>query len=271
MPKVRSIVVSGNGVNCENEMAHANRMAGADEVDIVSIYELLAGEASLDSYQLLNFPGGFLDGDDMGSAKAAANRYQYARVAGKDERLSDQLMRFIQAGKCIIGVCNGFQLLVKLGLLPAVGGKYFVQQATLTNNDSGRFENRWVRLLADEKSPCVFTKNLTRMELPIRHGEGKFVVPSKEFLARMNEKHLVPLRYADESFTVTERFPQNPNGSPQGIAGVCDESGRVFGLMPHPEAFQHRTNHPRWTREEMPEEGQGLAIFRNAIEYLKQA
>ncbi len=269
MAKLRSIVISGNGVNCEMEMAHANRLAGVDAVEIVSIYELLAGEVRLEDYQLINFPGGFLDGDDMGSAKAAATRYRFARVKGDGERLSDQIRGFIEAGKCAIGVCNGFQLLVKLGLLPALSGRYFEQSATLTHNDSGRFEDRWVRLAVDKKSPCVFTRGIDRLELPVRHGEGKYMAVSPEVFREMEAEHLIPLRYADASFLPTEKYPDNPNGSPGGVAGVCDPSGRVFGMMPHPEAYLHRTNHPRWTREDLPENGIGLAFFKNAADFLR--
>lgn len=270
MPPIQSLVVTGNGVNCEREMAHANRLAGADRVDVVTVYDWIAGDVRLADYQLLNMPGGFMDGDDMGSAKAAANRYRHAR-AGTGERLADQIRTFVEAGGCVIGVCNGFQLLVKLGLLPAVGGAYFTQQATLTNNLRGRFENRWVRLVADENSPCVFTRGVRRLELPVRHGEGRFVVADASIAAAMRNKSLVPLRYADAGWNPTESFPDNPNGSPDGVAAACDETGRVFGMMPHPEAFLHRTNHPRWTREELPEEGQGVSIFRNAVEYLRGA
>ncbi len=271
MPKIRSIIISGNGVNCEYEMAHANMMAGADAADIVSIYELLAGKKKLDEYQFLNLPGGFMDGDDLGAAKAGATRYQYAKVEGTGEILSDMLKRFIDDGKCIIGVCNGFQLLIKLGLLPAIDGKYFTQFATLTENDRGRFEDRWVRVSYDEHSPCVFTKNLDVMDLPVRHGEGKFVPATMDIYEAMKKKHLVPMRYVDEEGNPSEKYPANPNGSIEGVAGVCDESGRVFGLMPHPEAYLHKTNHPKWTREELPTKGQGLRLFENAVEYLRKA
>ncbi|MCB1155204.1 phosphoribosylformylglycinamidine synthase subunit PurQ [bacterium] len=271
MAKLRAIVISGNGVNCEMEMAHANRLAGVDDVRIASIYDLLSGDVRLDDYQLLNMPGGFQDGDDLGSSKAAANRYQHAHAQGADEPIQDQLRRFIDDGKCIIGVCNGFQLLIKLGLLPAIDGKYFQQQATLTFNDRGRFEDRWVRLVVDEQSPCVFTKGMTHLELPVRHGEGKIVPADDDVLAAVKDRHLAPMRYADANGRPTQEYPANPNGSVDAIAALCDETGRVFGVMPHPEAFLHRTNHPRWTREELPEKGAGLAIFRNAVQYLKDS
>ena len=268
---IRAIVITGNGTNCEMEMAHACRLAGFDQVEIVHISELLCGTKRLDDYDFLNLPGGFLDGDDLGSAKAGANRILHAPVAGTDELLFAQFTRFIGQGKLILGVCNGFQLLVKLGMLPGFDGRYDCQSVTLTYNDSGRFEDRWVRLKADPASPCIFTKGLSLCELPVRHGEGKFIAQSSATLKRLQDEHLVSLRYSDDQGHPTAAYPANPNGSVDAIAGICDATGRIFGLMPHPEAFLHRTNHPRWTREALPEEGAGLALFRNAAVFLKAA
>ncbi len=172
--RVKAIVLTGNGTNCEMEMAHACKLAGADEVDIVHISELLFGEKRLSDYTFLNLPGGFLDGDDLGSAKAGANRFLHARIAGENEMLFAELLQFIQDGKLILGVCNGFQLMVKLGLLPALDGNFTKQSTTLTFNDSGRFEDRWIYLKANVQSPCMFTKGIDLIYLPVRHGEGKF-------------------------------------------------------------------------------------------------
>ena len=273
MPQpIKAIVITGNGTNCETEMAHACRLAGFDTVEIVHISELLCGTKRLDDYQFLNLPGGFLDGDDLGSAKAGANRILHASVAGSGEMLFAQFTRFITAGKLILGVCNGFQLLVKLGMLPGFDGHYDRQTATLTFNDSGRFEDRWVHLRADAASPCVFTKGLKGLALPVRHGEGKFVPLDEEILGRLHREHLICLQYSDaRSERATSDYPANPNGSVDAIAGICNETGRIFGMMPHPEAFLHRTNHPRWTREVLPEEGAGLALFRNAAAFLRNA
>ena len=268
--KVKAIVITGYGTNCEMEMAHACRLGGADQVDIVHMSELLHGEYRLDDYHLLNLPGGFLDGDDLGAGQAGAHRLRYATVKGGGERLQEQLLRFIDAGKLVIGVCNGFQLMVKMGLLPGFDNRHDQRQVSLTYNDSSRFEDRWVALAVDEKSPCVFTKGLTRLYYPIRHGEGKFVVQDEAILKRLQDEHLIALRYADqETYAPTMAYPANPNGSPDAIAGICDPTGRLFGLMPHPEAFLHRTNHPRWTREELPEEGQGVALFRNGVNFIR--
>ncbi len=267
---IKAIVITGNGTNCEMETAHACRLAGFDTVDIVHISELLTGTKRLDDYDFLNLPGGFLDGDDLGSAKAGANRLLHARVSGDGERLFDQLLRFIAAGKLIIGICNGFQLLVKLGVLPGLNGIYDRQQVTLTFNDSGRFEDRWVYLRGNDKSPCVFTRGIAGVYLPVRHGEGKFMTDDAVILDAIRAKNLIALQYSDATYGgATMDYPANPNGSTDAIAGICNETGRIFGLMPHPEAYLHRTNHPRWTREELPEEGMGLALFKNAAAFLK--
>ena len=267
--KVKAIILTGNGTNCEMEMAHACKLAGADRYDIVHISELLFGEKRLSDYNFLNLPGGFLDGDDLGSAKAGANRFLHAPISGANEMLIEELLKFINAGGLILGVCNGFQLMVKLGLLPALSGNFTRQSATLTFNDSGRFEDRWVYLRANAQSPCVFTKELDTVYYPVRHGEGKFVPESNAILEQIERKNLTVFQYGNADGSVTMDYPANPNGSVRAIAGICNESGRLFGLMPHPEAFLHRTNHPRWTREDLPEEGQGLAIFKNAVAFIR--
>jgi phosphoribosylformylglycinamidine synthase subunit PurQ / glutaminase len=267
--KVKAIVLTGNGTNCEMEMAHACKLAGADMVDIVHISELLFGEKRLSDYTFLNLPGGFLDGDDLGSAKAGANRFLHARIAGLNEMLIEELLKFIADGKLILGVCNGFQLMVKLGLLPALNGNFTKQSSTLTFNDSGRFEDRWVYLKANAKSPCVFTRGIDVAYLPVRHGEGKFVPESDAILEQIKEKNLCALKYCTVDGVPTMDYPANPNGAINSTAALCNETGRLFGLMPHPEAFLHRTNHPRWTRETLPEEGQGLAIFKNAVNFIR--
>ncbi len=269
--KVKSIVITGYGTNCEMEMAHACKLAGSDQVDIVHISELIYGKRRLDDYHFLNLPGGFLDGDDLGSAKAGANRFMHARVESDGERLYDQLARFIQAGKLILGVCNGFQLMVKLGILPAFDEKYAEQTVTLSFNDSGRFEDRWVYLKVNQQSPCVFTRGLTGVYLPVRNGEGKFVATNEHVCARLRASNQIVMQYSDETYqSIAEKYPLDPSGSFDSIAGICNETGRLFGLMPHPEGYLHYTNHPRWTRERLPEEGMGLFIFRNAINFIRQ-
>jgi phosphoribosylformylglycinamidine synthase len=267
---VKVIVLAGNGINCEYETAYASTLGGADTVDTVHINDVLGGERTLEGYHLLCLPGGFLDGDDLGAGKACANRFRHATLPTSGERFWDQLMRFIEHGRLILGICNGFQLMAKLGLVPALGKRYGEQEVTLTFNDSGRFEDRWVHLKVNTHSPCVFTKGLEKVYLPVRHGEGKFITASPSITRQLAEKGLSCLHYTDERYQeATMEYPLNPNGSPEGVAGVCDETGRIFGLMPHPEAYVHRTHHPRWTREELPEEGAGVALFRNAVEYIR--
>lgn len=267
--KVKAIILTGNGTNCEMEMAHACKIAGADIADIVHISDLLYGEKRLDDYSFLNLPGGFLDGDDLGSAKAGATRFLRARVTESRDLLFDQLLKFINAGKLILGICNGFQLMIKLGLLPALDGDYGGQSATLTYNDSGRFEDRWVYLKTDKQSPCVYTRGADILYLPVRHGEGKFIPGNASVLQKIEAKNLCALRYCGQEGRLASDYPANPNGSINAIAGICDESGRLFGLMPHPEAYLSLVNHPRWTREKLPQEGQGMIIFRNAVNFIR--
>ncbi len=272
MVKARAIVITGTGTNCENEAAHACRLGGFDEAVIAHIAQILSGEIRLDDFHFLNLTGGFLDGDDLGSAKAQANRLKHAAVSGTEEKLVEQFTRFIADGKLILGVCNGFQLMVKMGMLPGFDGDYLTQRTTLTFNDAGRFQDRWTYLKADTASPAVFTRGIEKgIYLPVRHGEGKFLCDSAATLDRIETEHLAPLRYSGPDYAApTQEFPLNPNGSQNGIAGLCDATGRLMGLMPHPEAFVHRTQHPRWTREELPEEGDGLLLFKNAADYVRQ-
>ena len=270
---VKVLVLAGNGINCEMETAHACRLAGADQVDITYLWDLATGKASLSGYHLLCLPGGFLDGDDLGSARASAIRFRHTQVG--ENLLFDQFRDFKKSGGLAIGICNGFQLMAKLGLLPNLDNQRDeqdnIQQMTLTWNDSGRFEDRWVDLCIDAESPCVFTIGLERISLPVRHGEGKLVA-SDEIQHRVLENHQVPLFYIDpQTGEKTTRYPLNPNGSREGMASLTDSSGRFFGLMPHPEAFLHRTNHPHWTRRELPEEGDGLALFVNAVDFIRKS
>lgn len=277
MAKIKALIVSGNGTNCERETAFACSLAGADLAEIVPIWELIAGQKKLVDYNLLCLPGGFMDGDDLGAARASAMRYMYAKTTTKEgiesTRLWDDVKKFVEDDKLIFGICNGFQLVVKLGLLPNLESKQSHKQTvTLTHNDSGRFEDRWVDLLVDPKSPCIFTKGIETLQLPVRHGEGKLVCESEELYQNLQKQYLIPVSYANpKTLEPTEDYPENPNGSKGGSAGLCDSTGRVFGLMPHPECYLHKTHHPRWTRlnSVLPEEGMGLRLFKNAVDYLR--
>jgi len=272
MKQTRAIVITGNGTNCEMEAAHACRLGGFDETVIAHIAEILSGEIRLDDFHFLNLTGGFLDGDDLGSAKAQANRLKNVQVAGGNEKLVDQFTRFIAGGKLILGVCNGFQLMAKMGMLPGFDEEYLQQSVTLTHNDCGRFQDRWTYLKVDPLSPSIFTRGIARgIYLPVRHGEGKFLCDSDATLARIADNHLTVLQYSDSGYSgPTMEFPANPNGSTAAVAALCDPTGRLMGLMPHPEAFVHYTQHPRWTREDLPEEGDGLILYKNAAEYVRK-
>lgn len=267
MAQVKTLVITGYGTNCEVESAHAANLAGSDQTDIVFFSDITAGRVRLPGYNFLIFPGGFLDGDDLGAGQAGAIRWKYAATA-TGESLLDQLRAFFDQGGLVLGICNGFQLLVKLGLLPALGGRYFERQVTLSNNDSGRFEDRWVRMRVNEQSPCVFTKGLSGLDMPVRHGEGKIIPENQAVLDEIVAGNLYALQYADEAGQPTQAYPANPNGSPLAIAGLTDPTGRILGLMPHPEAFNHPSNHPGWSRGENTSP-LGIAILENGVRYLK--
>ena len=256
----KALVLTGFGINCDMETHHAFKLAGA-EAERVHLTDLLNGTRKLSEYNILALPGGFSFGDDIASGKVLANMIKY--------NLGEQVAEFMDEGKLIIGICNGFQAMVKMGLLPGFGGDYMNQEVTLTFNDSGKFEDRWVHLKKNKNSNCVFTKGIDNIYLPVRHGEGKFVVKSPSVLDKLKKNKHVVFQYVDSSGDPSG-YPWNPNGSVENIAGICDETGRVFGMMPHPEGFQHRTNHPAWTRLDLPDEGAGVKIFRNAIDYMQQ-
>jgi phosphoribosylformylglycinamidine synthase I len=238
---------------------HAFQLAGA-ETDLVHINQLINKKKRLADYHILALPGGFSYGDDIAAGKLLANELKY--------KIKDQLEKFVAAGKLIIGICNGFQVLVKAGLLPGFNGISDMQETTLYLNDSAKFECRWIYLQTQD-SPSVFAKNLkSRIYLPVAHAEGKFTAAEK-ILDALEENRQVVFRYVDSNGGLA-RYPWNPNGSDRNIAGICDTTGRILGMMPHPERYLNRLNHPRWTREQLPEEGDGLAIFRNGVEYVQE-
>ena len=256
--KVKVLIMTGFGLNCEKETFAAFKQAQASP-EMVHLNDLLAGKVSLDDYHILAFIGGFSFGDHLGAGTVFANRLKF--------RLNDSLRKFISDGKLAIGICNGFQTMTRLGLLPAAEGKYFQVQCGLAHNDSGVFRDDWCELVADPASPCVFTRGIERLRLPLRHGEGKFVADDS-ILAAVKSGHLAALRYCDSAGRPTMEFPANPNGSLDAIAGVTDPTGRIFGLMPHPEAFLSPYNAPDWTaRQTVPSVGEGAAIFRNAVDF----
>lgn len=263
--KPRALMVTGFGINCNYETGYALSMPGIEmEVDACHLNDLIADPTRLDKAHLFVLPGGFSYGDHIGSGRVLGNRLK--------ARAGEAILRFIADGKLVLGICNGFQVLVKMGLLPGNpngSANPWAQTATLIRNDSGRFEDRWVHLKVREGNPCPFLSGIDHLYFPVRHGEGKLVF-AEGVLSEVMANGQDVLRYCDANGNPTSQYPENPNGSEGNLAGLCNSSGRVFGLMPHPEAFLHRTNHPRWTREDLPDEGQGVAVFRNAANFIRK-
>jgi phosphoribosylformylglycinamidine synthase len=285
--EVKVLVQTGYAVNCQDESRYAANLAatlaklnGRVIAEQVQINKLLParkpeeigifGTKKLEDYHIWIIPGGFSGGDQLGAG---------VFLARKMELLREVINNFIKQGKLVIGICNGFQVMVNYGLLPGFEGNYNQQLVDLMNNDCGNFQNRWVKLKVNPKSPCVFTKGIEYIDLPIRHGEGKFWAPP-EVIERIVENEQVAVQYVmrdDAEKLARKKFPDNPNGSLLDIAGICDPTGNIFGLMPHPEAYNDWTNHPQWThyKEQLkrngknyPKEGAGIKIFQNAIEYV---
>jgi len=253
MKKPRVIILRTAGTNCDNETAAAFKMAGAI-AELVHINELARDEKFLKDFQIFAIPGGFTYGDDIASGKILANEIKY--------KLKEDLKKFINSGKLVIGICNGFQALVKSGILPGINPGEI--EATLSFNDSGSFIDKWVELKADggrnAEGRCVWTKGLKeKIYLPIAHGEGKFIPRDKNILNNLRKNAQIVFEYVD-----------NPNGSIDDIAGICDTTGRVLGMMPHPERYSLGTQHPRWTREGLEEYGDGFMIFKNGVDYVKE-
>lgn len=276
MKTVKALVLTGYGLNCDYETDFSLKVAGANS-ERIHINELIAGpkrgaRVSLDSYHILVLGGGFSWADDHGAGVIMAAKLRY--------NIGEEIEEFIRKGKLIIGICNGFQALVNLGLLPGLDGDYHSRKVALTYNDSGNFVDTWVKLKIREDTVCIFTKGISTLELTVRHGEGKFFA-KKEIIDKLFEKNQVAIQYVDNEGNLAQgRWPVNPNGSLYDIAGICDSTGRIFGLMPHPEAYNHYTNHPDWVvkREQLArigktiegEEGEGIAIFRNAVQYIRE-
>ncbi len=303
MPTPRVLILRSPGTNCDEETAYAFEVAGA-ETERVHVNRLIENSALASRYQILCLPGGFSYGDDIAAGRILASRLE--------QHLAAMVQEFSHgdAPRLVLGICNGMQVLMRLGLLtggvqePAIAGggeggrdpaplgggsaaavaeasREATSVATLTWNDHGRFEDRWVHLRVDP-TPCVFLRGLEQMYLPMAHAQGKFVAASEEVRESLAQAGRFALRYASPVYEPTETptgerasgseavlpFPWNPNGSEANVAGVCDASGRVLGLMPHPERHIDPTHHPAWTRRrEQPEWGDGYAMFRNAVEY----
>jgi len=286
-------ILTIDGTNCHNETWHAFKQAGA-KAEIVHLNTLIKGydpaqpkrkKISLQDYDILVIPGGFSYGDDISAGKVFATDLEYF--------LGEELRKFVNAGKPIIGICNGFQVLVKYGLLPKIDGE-IKQTTTLTDNENQNFECRWVRLVNYQanKDKCIWTRGIEYLDLPVAHGEGRFEA-SKEVCSELFAKDLVVFRYADLNNRPTKKFPDNPNQSRLEIAAICDETGLIFGLMPHPERYNLPENHHLSHLQEilsreyvdrtnpvvrerirqiglLPKQGLGLKIFENAVNYVKE-
>ncbi len=272
MKEVKVLVLAGYGLNCDHETAYAFELAGAS-AHRVHINSLIDGSVALAEYQIMAFVGGFSWGDDHGAGVVQAVRMK--------TKIGDKLIDFIANRKIVIGICNGFQTLVNLGLLPGIDGDYQARTVALTANDCGNFRDQWVTLKVNPDSPCIFTQGMDALELPVRHGEGKFYCETS-VLDKLIHRNQVVIQYARADGKPAHRFfPFNPNGSVYDIAGICDPTGRVFGLMPHPEAYNHWTNHPAWSRlkEAAKRDGRtvdtgptaGIRMLKNAVDYVRRS
>jgi phosphoribosylformylglycinamidine synthase len=252
-PKV--LILRAAGTNCDLETENAFKAVGGAP-ERVHINELKTGKAKLMNYDMLVIPGGFSYGDDVAAGRILANQ---VRVYLKD------LRQFIRLGRPVIGICNGFQVLVKSGILPT--SNTCDQTASFTNNDSAKFESRWVHLRINTQSSCIFFKGLPEMiELPVAHGEGKLVLKSPRLLEELKKNKSIAMQYVDDGGKLAG-YPENPNGSVFNIAALSNPEGNVLGLMPHPERFTTIQQHPNWTRQTFLKNGVGLEMFRNGVQY----
>lgn len=257
MPSPNVLILRAPGSNCDQETQYAFEKAGA-RAERLHILQLREQPDILKKYQILVIPGGFTYGDDVAAGKILASQITHF--------LKNELRSFRDAEKLVLGVCNGFQVLLKSGLI--IQSDEDGPCATLTNNNSGRFESRWVHLQANPGN-CPFLKGIHRLFVPVAHGEGKFVTREPWILHGMENSKQIVLRYVTADGEPAKDFPENPNGSMGNVAGACDPSGRVLGLMPHPERHILPTQNPHWTRNGLSEEGDGFAIFKNAVKYFQ--
>jgi phosphoribosylformylglycinamidine synthase len=258
MAEVKAIVLRAAGINCDMETEYALELAGAD-AQRVHINRIIENKSLLDKFQIIVFPGGFSYGDDVAAGKILANQIVH--------HLYEPIQKFIKDGKLVLGICNGFQVLVKTGILPGNNSAGRHEEVTITYNDSGKFEDRWV-YLSPKTEKCIFIEPGRQIYLPIAHAEGKIVTKDQTTLDELKSEGHLAFKYVDEHGR-EGGYPVNPNGSADSIAGLTDTTGRVLGLMPHPERFVKPTQHPRWTRLEHVD-SDGTMIFNNAVKYVRE-
>ena len=258
MAQVKAIVLRAAGINCDMETVYALELAGA-ETQALHINRIIEDKSLLEEFHILVFPGGFSYGDDVAAGKILANQVMH--------HLSEPIQKFIDDGKLVLGICNGFQALVKAGILPG-NGSGRQQPVTITYNDSGKFEDRWV-YLAPQTDRCIFIEKGRQIYLPIAHGEGKVVTKDTASLNKLKSDGCIAFKYVDLNGKEGD-YPINPNGSVDSIAGLTDSTGRVLGLMPHPERHVRPTQHPQWSRLRSKDEADGTAIFTNAVRYIRE-
>ncbi len=259
MAEVRAIVLRAAGINCDMETEHALELAGA-KTQRVHINRIIEDKTLLDEFQIIVFPGGFSYGDDVAAGKILANQIIH--------HLSEPIQKFIDDGKLVLGICNGFQVLVKTGILPGDNSTKHQEEVTITYNDSGKFEDRWV-YLAPQTDKCIFIEPGRQIYLPVAHAEGKVITKDDAALEKLKSEGHVAFKYVDKNGQESD-YPVNPNGSMDSIAGLTDITGRILGLMPHPERFVRPTQHPHWTRLKEKPASDGMTIFNNAVKYIKE-
>lgn len=255
--KVKILILTGYGINAEKELAWAFDLAGG-ETKIIHLEDLISNVAILKDYRILAFPGGFSFGDHIASGKIFGNKIKYT--------IFSELTKFIDGDKLVIGICNGFQVITKFGLVPNTEGK-FEQTASLIGNDSGHFENRWIWVKNLNKN-SIWLKDIDNLYLPVRHGEGKFIVKNDAILDEIKKNGQIALQFYNPDSNKAE-YPYNPNGSIMDIAGITNKKGNVFGLMPHPEAYIFPQNNPNWSEDSVTKGTMGLKIFQNGVDYFK--
>lgn len=272
MAQIKAIVLRAAGINCDMETEYALELAGA-KAERVHINRIIEDKKLLEKHQIIVFPGGFSYGDDVAAGKILANQIVH--------HLYEPIQKFIDDGKLVLGICNGFQVLVKAGILPGSNKKLATedtesnqlskignQSVTITYNDSGKFEDRWV-YLAPQTEKCIFIEPGRQIYLPVAHGEGKVVTKDKARLEKLKSEGHIAFKYVDKAGK-EGNYPINPNGSVDSIAGLTDVTGRVLGLMPHPERHVRLTQHPHWSCLKNKQDGDGMTIFVNAVRFVQE-